>query len=148
MTLKPRAILCLITLLLGGGLTSCKTVMPERYANYNGGRVNVDLPGGTKNAEYDIDIDKETSLVISLPDDSSIFIGKSPSSIPREMLIGKLKEWLKDRTDPDQLVYVAASVSDNYGSVVAVLDEVRKAGVSRAGLVANRLRAEAPSRFA
>lgn len=147
MILKPSVILCLTLLLLVGGLISCKTVMPERYAKYNGGRVNVDLPSGTKNADYDIDIDKDTSLVISLPDDSSIFIGKSRSSIPREMLSGKLKEWLKDRTDPDQMVYIAASVSDNYGNVVEVLDEVRKAGVSRAGLIANRLHAEAPSRF-
>jgi biopolymer transport protein ExbD len=122
--------------------------MPERYANYNGGRVNVNLPNHTKTAETDIGIDKETSLVISLPDDNNIFVGKSRSPIPKDMLREKLKERLKDRTDPEQMVYVAASVFDNYGAVVEVLNEIRMAGVSRAGLLANRLRGDGPSRFA
>jgi len=127
---------------------SCSFVMPERYANYNGGRVNVDLPNGTQHADTDINIDKETSLVISLPDDTRIFVGKSRSPIPKEMLREKLKEWLKDRSDPDQMVYLAASVFDNYGAVIEVLNEIRMAGASRAGLLANRLRGDGPSRFA
>jgi biopolymer transport protein ExbD len=121
--------------------------MPERYANYNGGRVNVDLPKGTKTAETDINIDKETSVVISLPDDTNIFIGKSRSSIPRDMLREKLKEGLKNRNDPEQMVYVAASGFDNYGTVVEVLNKIRMAGFSRVGLLANRLREDGPARF-
>jgi biopolymer transport protein ExbD len=148
MKLKRWTVPLSFTLLLIVTGASCRLVMPERYATYNGGRVNVDLPSGTKNAETDIGIDKETSLVISLPDDTNIFVGKSRSSISRDVLREKLKEWLKDRNDPEQMVYVAASVFDNYGTVVEVLNEIRVAGVSRAGLLANRLRRDGPSRFA
>jgi biopolymer transport protein ExbD len=145
---RRRTIISVLTLLLIAVCVSCSFVMPERYANYNGGRVNVDLPKGVKNADVDINTDKETSLVISLPDNTNIFVGKSRSSIPRDMLREKLKEWLKDRTDPEQMVYVAASVSDDYGAVIEVLNDIRMEGVSRAGLLANRLHAEGPSRFA
>lgn len=141
-------ILFLITLPLIAGGASCRFVMPERYANYNGGRVNVDLPNGVKNAEADINIDKETSAVISLPDETNIFFGTSRSPSPKEMLREKLEAWLRDRNDPDQMVYVAASVFANYGAVTDVLHQIRMAGVSRAGLLANRLRGDGPSRFA
>lgn len=148
MKLRPGTIVCVLTLLLIAGGVSCRFVMPERYADYSGGRVNVDLPKDTRNAESDIAIDRETSVVISLPDDTSIFIGKSRSPIAKTDLRDQLNQLLKDKTDPDQMVYVAASKSDDYGSVLGVLDQIRLAGVNRVGLLANRLRGEYPARFA
>jgi biopolymer transport protein ExbD len=146
--LRPDMIVCVLTLLLITGGVSCRFVMPERYANYNGGRVNVDLPNGTKNAETDIGIDKETSVIISQPDDTKIFIGKSREPISKADLRDKLNQLLKDRTEPDQMVYVAAGTFDNYGAIVEVLNHIRMAKVSRAGLLANRLRNDGPARFA
>jgi biopolymer transport protein ExbD len=140
-------IFCVLTLLLLSVAASCRFVMPERYVNYNGGRVNVDLPNGTKNAENDIGIDKETSLVISLPDDTNIFIEKSRSPIEKADLRVKLNDLMKDKAEPDRMVYVAASVFDDYGTVVEILNAIRMADVSRAGLLANRLRGDGPSRF-
>jgi biopolymer transport protein ExbD len=145
---RPGTFVCVLTLLPIAGAVSCRFVMPERYTDYTGGRVNVDLPNGTRNAESDIGIDRETSVVISLPDDAKIFIGKERSPIAKDQLRDQLNQLLKDKTDPDQMVYVAATKLDDYGSVVGVLDQIRLAGVNRVGLLANRIRGEYPARFA
>ena len=137
-----------ISLVLITSGVACRHVMPERYATYDGGRMNVDLPRETKNAELDPAIDKETSVVISLPDNTGIFIGKSRSPIPREDLRYKLEALLKDRTGSDRLVYVAAGRSNDYGAIVEVLNEIRKQNVRRVGLLANRSNADRPARFA
>jgi biopolymer transport protein ExbD len=148
MKLKNWTVPLFFALLLIVPGASCSFVMPERYATYNGGRVNVDLPSGTKTAETDRGVDKDTSVVISLPDDTNIFIGKSRSPIVKTDLRIKLRDLMKDKAEPDRMVYVAASVFDNYGTVVEVLNEIRMAEVFRAGLLANRLRGDGPSRFA
>ena len=140
--------LCLITLLLIAGGTSCRFVMPERSATYNGGRVNVDLPNGPLSAESDSNIDKETSVVISLPDDNNIFIGKSRTPISKDDLRSRLMQLLKDRSGSEELVYIAAGKSDSYGTIVGLLDELRRQSATRVGLIANRRRGDNPSRFA
>jgi biopolymer transport protein ExbD len=139
---------CIVTVLLLTGGMSCRYVMPERYAAYDGGRIKVDLPRETKNVEADPDIDKETSVVISLPDDNRIFIGKSLSPIPKEDLRYKLEELLKNRAASDALVYVAAGRFNDYGTIVEVLNQIRMQKVSRVGLLANRSNAVGPARFA
>jgi biopolymer transport protein ExbD len=139
---------CIVTVLLLTGGMACRYVMPERYADYDGGRINVNLPRETANAEADPDIDKETSVVISLPDDNRIFIGKSLSPISREDLRYKLEELLKNRAASDGPVYLAAGRSNDYGTIVEVLNQIRKHKVTRVGLLAHRLNADRPARFA
>jgi biopolymer transport protein ExbD len=134
-------------LLITSGV-SCRQVMPERYASNDGGRISIDLPGETKNAEPDPAIDKEASIVISLPDNTGIFIGKSRSPIPRAELRYKLEELLKNRGASDAMVYVAAGRSNDYGRIVEVLNEIRKQKVRRVGLLANRANVDGPARFA
>jgi biopolymer transport protein ExbD len=147
MKIRPVGIAVVLALLITGAV-SCRYVMPERYATYTGGRVNVDLPSGTKNADRDMGVDRETSVVISLPNDNRIFIGKSQSPITKEDLRYRLQELLRDRGASDEMVYVAAARFNNYASIVEVLNEIRKQKASRAGLLAFRLGAEGPARFA
>lgn len=148
MKIRFVVIVCVLALLVISVGISCRHVMPERSATYNGGRINVDLPSGTKNADRDLGIDRETSVVISLPDDDKIFIGKERSPISKDELRHRLNELLKDKTDSDQMVYVAASVFANYGTVTAILDRIRIQSVFRVGLLANGLRTDGPARFA
>lgn len=145
---RSFSIVYVLTLLMMTAAVSCRYVMPERHATYDGGRIGVDLPNGTKNADRDLVIDRETSVVISLPDDAKIFIGKERSPIDKENLRTRLNQLLKDRTEPDQMVYIAASKFNSYGTIVEILNEIRKQKVSRAGLLASRLRADGPARFA
>src|ERR1044072_523532 len=127
---------------------SCKSIMPERSATYNGGRVNVDLPNGPMTAQPDSNIDKETSVVISLPDDNSIFIGKSRTPTSKDHLRSRLMESLKSRSGSEEIVYIAAGKSDSYGTTVGVLDELRRQNATHVGLVANRRGEDSPARFA
>jgi biopolymer transport protein ExbD len=137
-----------LTLMLIAGGASCRQVMPERYANYDGGRVHVDLPRETKNSDRDPYVDKETSVVITLPGNGNIYLGKDREPIAREDLTDKLKQLLQKRTKSDELVYLAAGATNEYGDVVSVLDKIRLQDASRVGLLANRLRSDGPSRFA
>jgi biopolymer transport protein ExbD len=129
------------------GAASCRQVMPERFANYNGGRVNVDLPSGMKNSEADAYIDKDTSVVISLPDNEKLFIGKEQDPSPKTNLAERLNQLLKDQKEDEKRVYIAASVFVDYGVVVEVCNHLREQNLSRVGLIANSLRSNHPSRF-
>lgn len=136
-----------LSLIIAGGI-SCRHVMPERSASYTGGRIAVDLPNDTRNADRDMGVDRETSVVISLPDDSKIFIGKEHSPIGKEDLRNKLHQLLNDKIEPDLMVYVAASRFNSYGTIVEILNQLRMQKVLRVGLLANRLRTDGPARFA
>ncbi len=144
MNSKYLTIVVLALLLIAA---ACSFVMPERYANYNGGRVDVDLPSNTRTAETDFNIDKESSAVISLPDDSKIFFGKERTPISKADLDGKVRELMADKPEEDQIVYVAASVSDSYGTITDICDQIKQQNVSQVGLIAKRLRPSGPSRF-
>lgn len=144
----PGTIAFVLTLILIAGGASCRHVMPERYANYDGGRVHVDLPRDTKNSERDPYVDKETSVVITLPGNGNIHLAKDREPIAKEDLGGKLKQLLQNKSDSERLVYLAASVSNDYGDVVAVLDKLALQDISQVGLLANRIRSDGPSRFA
>jgi biopolymer transport protein ExbD/biopolymer transport protein TolR len=136
----------IIFVLISAGL-SCRYVMPERYATYNGGRVNVEVPNGVKNSEPDPYIDKDTSVVISLPDNEKLFIGKEQDPSPKANLAERLNQLLKDQKEDEKRVYIAASVLVDYGVVLEVCNHLREQNVSRVGLIANRLPLSHPSRF-
>jgi biopolymer transport protein ExbD len=147
MKLRSEIIGFALTLMLIAVGASCRHVMPERYANYDGGRVHVDLPRDTKNSERDPYVDKETSVVITLPGNGNIYLGKDRSPILKEELGGKLKQLLENKAESERF-YLAAGASNEYGDVVAVLDKLALQDVSQVGLLASRVRSDGPSRFA
>lgn len=143
---KQRRVFVFTLLLIAGA--SCRHVMPERYASYDGGRVHVDLPRDTKNSDRDPYVDKETSVVISLHGNGQIYLGKDRSPILKEELGGKLKQLLQNKAESERLIYLAASENSEYGDLVSVLDKIRLQDVSQVGLLVSRARSDGPSRFA
>jgi biopolymer transport protein ExbD len=147
MKLRVGTIAFTLTLLLIA-VASCRHVMPERYAKYDGGRIYVDLPRDTKYSDRDPIVDKDSSVVISLPGDGRIYLGKDRNVIPKEDLGGKLKQLLQNKAESEKMVYLAAGANNDYGAVVEICNEIRKQNVSHVGLLANRIRSDGPSRFA
>ena len=97
--------------------------------------VSVALPQ-SKNPELDANIIKETSAVISIPDNEEIFIGRDKVALAD---IGtRIKSILKDKKPEDQVVYIKSGKLVKYGRVVEVIDEVRNAQFDRIGLVAEK----------
>ena len=106
------------------------------------------FPRDTKNSERDPYVDKETSVVISLPGNGNIYLGKDRSPTPKEDLDDKLRQLLEDKAESEKSVYLAADAGNDYGDVVAVLDKLALQDVSKVGLLAGRFQSDGPSRFA
>jgi biopolymer transport protein TolR len=108
--------------------------------------ITVNLPKNLTNPEVDPNIIKESSIVISVPADGEYFLGKQ--EIAREELADKVDSMLKNLKEQDRIVYIKSGVGVSYGDVVNVINEVRKLGVDRIGLVADKKKkggAEAPA---
>jgi biopolymer transport protein TolR len=98
--------------------------------------ITVNLPKNLTNPEVDPNIIKESSIVISVPADGQYFLGKQ--EIAREQLTDKVDSMLKKLKEQDRIVYIKSGVGVSYGDVVNVINEVRKLGVDRIGLVADK----------
>ena len=108
--------------------------------------ITVNLPKNLTNPEVDPNIIKESSIVISVPADGQYFLGKQ--EIAREELTEKVDSMLKNLKEQDRIVYIKSGVGVSYGDVVNVINEVRKLGVDRIGLVADKKKkgaADAPA---
>ena len=144
--MRPRQLTLLIILVFTFAGVSCRKIMPERYAGYSPStRVHVDLPSATKNSDVDARIDKEDSVVVSLPNNEGVYLGKTQYS--KETFGLKLHELLQKQTDPEALVYIAAGASSDYASVIWVLDQIRRENRARVGLIVTRLPDNGPARF-
>ena len=98
--------------------------------------ITVNLPKNLTNPEVDPNIIKESSIVISVPADGQYFLGKQ--EIAREELAEKVDSMLKNLKEQDRIVYIKSGIGVSYGDVVNVINEVRKLGVDRIGLVADK----------
>jgi len=99
--------------------------------------ITVALPKNLNNPDVDPNIIKESSIVISIPNDGQYFLGKI--SVPREQLTEKVDTMLKGiKNEQDRIVYIKSGVGVSYGDVVNVINEVRKLGVDKIGLVADK----------
>ena len=75
--------------------------------------------------------------MISVPNDGEYYLGKQ--RLQREQLAEKVDAKLKDvKNDQDRIVYIKSGVGVSYGDVVNVINEVRKLGVDKIGLVADK----------
>ena len=142
-----RTVALTVSFLMLAGVLSCSKIMPERYIDYNAGRVPVNLPRGLRNAEKDWQIDKPTAVIISLPTNDQIFAGKERTPSAKEDLRFKLRQLLQDQTDPDRMVYLAASFLNDWGNLVEICHAIRMQDVSRVGLLATNEGMNTPGRI-
>lgn len=99
--------------------------------------ITVALPKNMNNPDVDPNIIKESSIVISIPNDGEYYLGKK--SVRREELADKVDSLLKNiKNEQDRIVYIKSGVGVSYGEVVNVINEVRKLGVDKIGLVADK----------
>jgi len=99
--------------------------------------ITVALPKNMTNPDVDPRIIKESSIVISIPNDGEYYLGKE--KVARERLTDKVDTMLKKiKNEQDRIVYIKSGVGVSYGDVVNVINEVRKLGVDKIGLVADK----------
>jgi len=98
--------------------------------------VTVAIPRDMNSPDVDPAIIKESSVVISIPNDSQIYLGKE--LITREELGPRVDSAMKNKADPDRIVYIKSGVGVSYGTVVDIINVIRKQGIDRIGLVADK----------
>ena len=99
--------------------------------------ITVALPKNMNNPDVDPNIIKESSIVISIPIDGKYYVGKQ--ELAKEQLAEKVDTMLKGiKNEQDRIVYIKSSIGVSYGDVVNVINEVRKLGVDKIGLVADK----------
>lgn len=82
-------------------------------------------------------LSKESSVVISIPNDVEYYLGKK--RLRKEQLAEGVERMLKQiKNEQDRIVYIKSGVGVTYGDVVNVINEVRKVGVDKIGLVADK----------
>ena len=81
------------------------------------------------------DADKDNAIVVAITRDGAIYLGNT--RISKEDLTGQIKDRLADKLD--KMVYLKSDARAKYGDVVAVVDEIRSAGVDQLGLLTERI---------
>jgi biopolymer transport protein TolR len=99
--------------------------------------ITVALPKQMNNPDVDPNIIKESSIVLSIPNDGEYYLGKK--RVQKEQLADQVDTMLKNIKNEDQrIVYIKSGVGVSYGDVVNVINEVRKLGIDKIGLVADK----------
>jgi biopolymer transport protein ExbD/biopolymer transport protein TolR len=99
--------------------------------------ITVAYPQNMLNPDEDQKIIKESSIVISIPKDGEYYLGKQP--VAKTELADKVDRMLKAiKNEQDHIVYIKSGIKVSYGEVVGIINEVRKLGVDKIGLVADK----------
>lgn len=98
--------------------------------------VTVDLPKNMLAAEEDEEIVKDTSVVVSIPNNGQFFIGKD--AYPLDMLGEKIKAKMEGKAAKKRIVYIKSGVNVDYGTVVEAIDTIRRQDIDKVGLVADK----------
>ena len=99
--------------------------------------IAVPVPKNMTNPDVDPRIIRESSVVISIPNEVEYYLGKK--RLRKEQLGEEVQRMLeKIKSEEDRIVYIKSGASVNYGDVVNVINEVRKVGVDKIGLVADK----------
>jgi biopolymer transport protein ExbD len=95
--------------------------------------VNVDMTKA-ENAQDFAKADQDDAVIVAVTRDGHIYLAQN--QIPREQLTDKVRDLISGRID--KTVFVRSDARAKYGDVVAVVDEVRAAGVDNLGLLTDR----------
>jgi biopolymer transport protein ExbD len=86
------------------------------------------------------DADRDDAIVVAITRDGSIYLGNTKTR--KEDITNQIKDQLANKLD--HTVYVKSDARAKYGDVVAVVDEIRSAGVDQLGLLTQKV-SRAPS---
>ena len=86
------------------------------------------------------DADKEDALLVAVMRDGTVYFGND--KLPVDQLTGKVKDRIANKQE--KIVYVKADARAKFGSVVAVVDNVRAAGVDQLGLLTEQRKTATP----
>lgn len=98
--------------------------------------VPVNIPKDMLGSDEDPDIIRETSVVLTIPNNSDFYINKDQYS--KENLGEKIKRLMENKTPDKRIVYIKSGVGVDYGTVVEAINIVRKQDIDKIGLVADR----------
>jgi len=87
------------------------------------------------------DADKDDAIVVAISRDGSIFLGNT--KLRKEEITDQVKDRISTRLD--KTVYVKSDARAKYGDVVAVVDEIRSAGVDQLGLLTEKSQSGKPT---
>ncbi len=105
--------------------------------------VTVNYPRDLTSPDEDMDITKDTSVLIAIPDNNNFYVGKDP--FPLSELGEKVKNMMKDKTPDKRIVYIKSGVDVDYGTVVQAIDVIRRQDIDKIGLVADKKKGGAES---
>ena len=80
------------------------------------------------------DADKDDAIIVAVTRDGKLFLGNT--AINKEDITGQIKDRISARID--KTVFVKSDARAKYGDVVAVVDEIRSAGVDQLGLLTEK----------
>jgi biopolymer transport protein TolR len=103
--------------------------------------ITVALPKELNNPQEDAKIIKEDSVVISVPEDGIYYVGKE--KILEEELGQKIKGMLDKKLESEKIVYLKSGIDVSYGDVVKLINIIRKQGIDKIGLVADKKKGSA-----
>jgi biopolymer transport protein ExbD/biopolymer transport protein TolR len=98
--------------------------------------ITVAIPRDLRNPDEDQNINKESSVIISIPKDGEYYLGKKKAGL--DDLKSAVEKALANKKEEDKIVYIKSGVEVSYGEVVKVINAVREKGVDKIGLVADR----------
>ena len=80
------------------------------------------------------DADKDDAIVVAVTRDGNIFLGNT--QVAKADLSGQVKDRIANKND--KTVFLKSDARAKYGDVVAIVDEIRSAGVDQLGLLTER----------
>lgn len=105
----------------------------------------VNLPENIKYADSDVDIEKETSMILTLTSDNKLYVKQknnvsdkveiAEKIITKEELPDNLRKFSEVKTPDKRIVYIKADANAGYENVLQVFDIIRKADIDRVALV-------------
>ncbi|MGI9036743.1 MAG: ExbD/TolR family protein [Pyrinomonadaceae bacterium] len=98
--------------------------------------VPVNIPKDMLGSVEDPDIVRESSVVMTIPNNTDFYIGKDQYSL--ENLGEKIKRLMENKTPDKRIVYIKSGVNVDYGTVVKAINVIRKQDIDKIGLVADR----------
>ena len=106
--------------------------------------VTVNYPKDVLSSEEDLEITKDTSVLVSIPDNNNFYVGKE--QFPITEMGEKIKTMMKDKSPDKRIVYIKSGIDVDYGTVVKAIDTIRKQDIDKIGLVADKKKGgEAPA---
>jgi biopolymer transport protein ExbD len=100
----------------------------------------VDL-ASTQTARDMKDADRDDAIVVAVTRDGTLYMGNNKTK--KEDITGQVKDQIANKLD--KTVYVKSDARAKYGDVVAVVDEIRSAGVDQVGLLTDKTQSSGSS---